>query len=375
MDSKRARVLFDKYTKNQCSPEEHELLERFLDSYQDNSSTSHANSELAEAVKSKVWSSIQEKTETKSRANVRSLLRSHLVRYAAAITFLGMGFYLWLDIDRRKESASLVIEDSKVILKTGTGIYNELDISMTGKIRGAAGEVIASQQRDTIIYQASKTKNLVYNELKVPPGKTFKLILSDGTFVHLNSGTFFRFPVNFIESAEREVFLRGEALFEVANDANRPFKVNTNDMDVRVLGTHFLVSSYSGSLCHAVLIEGSVAVQQRHVGLNNSSLERILEPGQKASMVSGAITIENVDVTDYLSWREGVLAFNDEPLVDILKKVERKYNVVIKNKNQRWDTMRFNGKFKDETIMDLLETFRESVGFDFQITENEVIIY
>ena len=105
--------------------------------------------------------------------------------------------------------------------------------------------MVGNQNGNKIVYDTETTlEKLVYNTIKIPYGKRFELQLSDGTIVHLNSGTTLKYPVKFIASGNRQVFLDGEAFFDVAKDKTHPFVVNADNLNVRVLGTHFNVSNY-----------------------------------------------------------------------------------------------------------------------------------
>jgi len=84
--------------------------------------------------------------------------------------------------------------------------------------------------------------------------------------------------------------------------------------------------------------------------------------------------INKVDVSAYIGWTEDLLIFNDESFADIVRKIERKYNVDIKNNYPDLAAVKFNGKFKEETITDLMDTFKESAGFDYHIQDNKIII-
>ena len=125
-----------------------------------------------------------------------------------------------------------------------------------------SGTVIGEQNGTEINYtdsQKSNIEKLVYNELTIPNGKRFYLVLSDGTKVTLNAGTSLRFPVKFLKGQSRKVFLKGEAYFDVAKDKSHPFIVNVNEVNVEVLGTEFNISCYpEDANVSTVLIEGSV---------------------------------------------------------------------------------------------------------------------
>ena len=126
---------------------------------------------------------------------------------------------------------------------------------------------------------ASSAETLVYNTLKIPYGKQFEVELSDGTIVHLNSGTTLRYPVAFLKNQNRKVFLTGEAFFEVAKDKAHPFTVSTQELNVEVLGTKFNASSYTEDVTtDIVLVEGKVALYKDKKENNNSVK---LTPGSK----------------------------------------------------------------------------------------------
>lgn len=209
----------------------------------------------------------------------------------------------------------------------------------------------------------------MYNEIYVPKGKTFTLVLSDGTVVHLNADTKLTFPSNFHPGKDREVFLNGEAYFEVVENKDAPFKVQTNDLKITVLGTQFLVNTYNQDP-FAVLTEGSVALQIA----DQPSPKTVIIPGQKATLKSQKFEIKQVNTANYLSWIHGELVFENEPFLEIIKKIERRYNVQIINTYEAYNNVEFRGKFDNESIIDMLETFKESALFDYSIQNNQIII-
>lgn len=159
------------------------------------------------------------------------------------------------------------------------------------------------------------------NRLIVPYGKRSKVILADGTRVWLNSGSTLEFPGDFSHDS-REVFLTGEMYIEVEPDNKRPFHVRTSDFNVRVYGTKFNVSSYTGSRSSVVLAEGSI-------GLQSTDMEElILSPNELATYSDkGVFDTRIVDATPFISWKDGYLTFDDTPVTDALKQIERYYNL------------------------------------------------
>ncbi|MFC4219138.1 FecR family protein [Flagellimonas marina] len=371
LNKKQAKSLFKKYLKGQCTPEEEELLESFLQSYQDDSNI-WSDLDFNEAIKERVWEKLKNQAVPERKSTVRKIYSGSWIKYAAVViglTVALISYFNYNDID----GELLKIDEEMIVLQTGDG-KNNLNENAAGEITNESGKVIASQRKGVLSYKKDSTlKELVYNEIKVPRGKTFKLILSDGTWVHLNAGTSLRFPVNFLPDANREVFLLGEAYFEVARDEQSPFIVQANDMEVEVLGTHFNVSSYEGSNHHTVLVEGSVQVNNKIAKtLNFEPL--VIKPGQKASLVPEGLNINEVDVKDYIGWTQDLLIFNDDSFTEIIQKIERRYNVEVENNYSELNDSRFHGKFSEESIIDLMNTFKESANFDYLINDGKIII-
>lgn len=369
MNKKQAKKLFDKYVRNECSPDETTLLHHYLDSFQD---------------KNKLWSELRYDEEIKEALllKIKSELNfnekpnpfSFRKYYKYAAIFIGiLGGLVWFQLDTKEQQINnkLVNEDA-IVIKTSDNRLTKISTDGSQVVVDANGGVVGKQNGNQIRYDSNeKIKELVFNEISIPNGKKFQLILSDGTLVHLNSGSTLKYPVNFIPGQERQVFLSGEAYFEVTKNSENSFLVSTNEMDVTVLGTHFNVSSYAGSETFAVLAEGSVSVSNQKSDDREST---IIKPGEMASITTTNIEVKNVDLKDYLSWREGILSFHHEPFSEIISKIERQYGVTIENKYDAMSTVRFRGNFKEETIIDLLNTFKESAGFDYSIDNNKIII-
>jgi ferric-dicitrate binding protein FerR (iron transport regulator) len=164
----------------------------------------------------------------------------------------------------------------------------------------------------------------VMNRLIVPAGKRSTLQLSDGTKIGLNSGTELDFPSGFRGDA-REIGVKGEIYIEVAK-GSKPFFVNTVQFGVQVHGTKFNVSAYGDNEENSVaLVEGSVDVLT--AGLEPTRLA----PNEKATVNPGKILKEAVNVEDYISWKDGVLIFNQTPISEVLRKIGRYYNVYFED--------------------------------------------
>ncbi|MFK5973996.1 MAG: FecR family protein [Flavobacteriaceae bacterium] len=370
MKRKQAKKLLDKYMNGQCSSEELELLEKFLESFQ-KKDQAWPESEYgsSEELREKMLSVIKRKIDVKKKSK-RQLLNSYL-KYAAIFIVLLSSIVFFQNSDEEKQG--LIISDEAIVLKLGNNEIKKINANSGQSFANADGEIIGTQSGSQLTYIDNKVKELIYNEIYVPYGKKFQLKLSDGTFVYLNAGTSLKYPVNFISGKERQVFLTGEAYFEVAKDTKHPFIVHANGMGVKVLGTHFNVNTYKASEPFTVLVEGSVAIYQNKIG-DEQAVTRTILPGQKASLKQNNIEIGKVNVSNYIGWMEGSLIFIDLPFIEIIQKIERKYNVKINNSYAELNNIKFKGRFEDESIIDLMNVFKESVGFDYQIINNEIIL-
>ncbi|WP_431243682.1 FecR family protein [Flavobacterium sp. P21] len=217
---------------------------------------------------------------------------------------------------------------------------------------------------------------MVYNTIKIPYGKKFRLQLSDGTFVHLNSGTTLKYPIKFIAGENRQVFLDGEAFFDVAKDKKHPFIVNVDNLNVRVLGTHFNVSNYpEDTSTDVVLVEGSVGMYQPNEEFD-ALKNTILKPGFKGTFNKENTKISTKPViTDiYTSWINGGLTFRNMTFKNIITKLERRYNVTIVNKNEKLANEKFNASFKEESIENVMSYFNDIHGINYTIKGNQILI-
>jgi len=167
------------------------------------------------------------------------------------------------------------------------------------------------------------------NQMIVPFGKRSFILLSEGTKVWLNSGSKLIFPPVF-KGKTREVFLEGEAFFDVAKNSGKPFYVKTDAFKIKVYGTKFDVQSYAQDKdCSVVLVEGKISM---NLNTGKQMPEVFLAPNQKASLTksNGNFDINNVENTEiYTAWVDGYLTFTNEDVADVLKRVSRYYNVAI----------------------------------------------
>jgi transmembrane sensor len=319
------------------------------------------------------WKAFKKKILLKEKRTIP--LWKKAFKYAAIfIVVFGSSFFLLNNF--KSDDIEIKMSSDAIELILENGDKKILNANGESKIVKASGEVIGSQKGDVLNYKSNtSSQKLVYNELRVPYGKTFNIFLSDGTKVFLNAGTTLKYPVNFIKGKNREVFLEGEAYFEVSKDALHPFIVNANEMHVRVLGTKFNVSSYQDdSEINTVLVEGSVSLSN-DAKPNESSL---LEPGHKGSWnkSQSKISVEKVDTRIYTEWMNGDVIFRNATFEDMAKKLERNYNVTIENNYKDLSHKKFNASFnkKIESIDDIMVSIGEVYPFTYTKLDNKIII-
>ena len=194
-------------------------------------------------------------------------------------------------------------------------------------------------------------KKVQIHRLSIPRGETFKVVLSDGTEVLLNSDSRLSYPTIF-KGKERVVSLEGEAYFNVTKNAEHPFIVKSGNVQVRVLGTEFNICSYTPDNVRVTLIEGKVAVSDT-CGLQTVEMK----PGQSAQLVSdGTFVVDEVDTETFLYWKEGFFYFDDVALVDMMKEIGKWYNIDIEFRNSEIMDLRMHFLAnRQQKVSDLIE--------------------
>ena len=202
-------------------------------------------------------------------------------------------------------------------------------------------------------------------------GQTETVILEDGTKVHLNAVSSLIVSKEFNEG-KREVFLEGEAFFEVARDEKRPFKVTTSSSSTVVLGTQFNLKAYMEGEELLTLKEGSVSYSFK----NSAGEDQIvLTPNEQVVLNKGEIRKKSVNVNDYLGWMSNTLIFNNEPLSEIAKTLERRFDVKIRIDDKGLGPEPFKGKFEDPFLDMVLEDLGFVMKFNYRREDNTIIIY
>jgi len=191
--------------------------------------------------------------------------------------------------------------------------------------------------------------------VRIPRGMSRRLVLPDGSRVWLNAESSLSYPGSFGGRERREVTLQGEAYFEVAPDSLHPFVVETAALQTQVLGTSFNVRAYSPEDTRVTLLRGSVKVSDRHRG------KLLLRPGEGTDCSLGRKTVD--DAEDCRAWTDGRFAFDDAPLVEIMRELGRWYNVdiVFTDREVMQERLHFRADRRDslEQVLELLNCLRK----------------
>ncbi|MBJ6367750.1 FecR family protein [Snuella sedimenti] len=380
MTRKEIEILVGKYLENRCDPNEKKLLEDFLESYQGDGenwiATKHGNRQLVE---NRLYEKLQKQIAGNDRQYSNKFVnaKNRYLRFAAILIlgiFCASSIYIIKEHLFFKES----LDENVITLTLDNGNVEVIREDGSSQVTDANGNIVGQYTGKHLIYtNDSSVEKLAYNTLTVPYGKLFDLHLSDGTHVFLNAGTSLRYPVKFIKGMERNVFLDGEAYFEVAKDQEHPFIVTVDDkINVRALGTTFNISSYEeDETINTVLLEGSVGVYNKEEGFNLKEAT-VLEPNHKAAWdkTQNKINIEEVETDIYTAWMDGKLIFRHTPFKVIRKKLERYYNVTIQNKNEVLEESTFNASFTNETVEQVLQTLSSGSNIIYKIKNNKVLI-
>jgi transmembrane sensor len=248
---------------------------------------------------------------------------------ASVVLVMGIGFFTY----NHSKSAPVLVNNEKnnvimpgrsgAILTLGDGSEIVLDSVANGVLANQSNTAVTKKDGE-LVYTEGSDAHSVINKMTTPRGRQFKLELSDGTQVWLNASSSISFPTSF-SNDERRVTIIGEAYFEVAKDKSKPFTVTVNDVEVKVLGTHFNINGYSDETeIKTTLMEGSVLVGKKDKKV-------LLKPGQQAEVKNtGGVKVKDLEnFESVLAWKKGMFHFENASLETVLRQLSRWYDVDI----------------------------------------------
>ena len=320
-----------------------------------------------------LWKAIQAGSQTSGK---EVFLR--ILKYAAILVLVffsgAVSYYIYQNSARQNQYQLAEINpavngEAMVILADGSKV--SLDKQMSEISYSTNGRQLIVNN-DTITQKAETMKESM-NKVIVSYGKKSMVLLSDGTKVWLNAESQLVYPAVFLKDT-REVALIGEAFFDVVKNPQKPFVVKAADVSVQVLGTRFDISAYpEDKVIQTVLEEGKINLKYSGGGIFKRDYVVEMVPNQMVEFdkISRAANSSTVDVSKFVSWKDGMLEFEKVNLYKALKQVERFYNIKILLEDQSIGSYKLSGKLdlKDEPE-EVLNVIKLTVPIDWQRKSN-----
>ena len=335
------------------SPTHSELLYRI----QDKSSLQKRFHFRKKENKEKSWNTIRKRIYQKPKRKIV------LTRYAAILLIgvcLGIGYKFIMEPQTKDTTITreTVIPPKggyKAFLKLANGEHyvldgqTEINTRLDGAIIQSEDQGIVTVTKDS----GSTEREAQNNQIIVPKGGEYKLILADGTRVWMNSLSELEFPSRFT-GKERRIKLNGEAYFEVVKDKEKPFIVEMGDNEIKVLGTSFNINNYDGSFV-TTLVTGKVEIVIKKQGY-------LLHPSMQLREENGKVTLSKVDTKEFVAWKDGWFVFNKQRLEEVLNILSRWYDVEINYKTPEVKDLHFTGTIRRHSDINEMLNFLEKTG-------------
>lgn len=383
----RLHILFEKYFNKTASPKEEleffsllqeEGIDEQLEHLLEQSYEAYGQNEpyFDKAGTTRVLNKIKERMFTKASKRFYPYWS-----YAAGILLsIGLALFAYYYIDKPlvetrgmqkrvvKREVPPGNERAVIVLSDGRTVDVE---AMQDGVNKDQGNTFLKEEKGLLNYttNAVDDKRVAFHSMQVPKGGQYQLVLSDGTKVWLNAASSIRYPTRFKENT-REVSIMGEAYFEVAHDAQKPFFVKTNGQRIQVLGTRFNVRAYADeALVKTTLLEGSVEL----IALDQKNSRR-LRPGDEASLsADGSWRVAQLpDASVRIGWTKGYFSFSHANLETVLRELSRWYNVDFTLKSKTTKT--YTGKIDRKLPLSELLNGLAISGVPIQIEDKEHII-
>lgn len=375
----RLAYLIAGYVRKTLTTPEHDELDRWVTESDENMKlfeelTDETNMDqnllwLDQLIIQKKLKQVKEKNEFKKKEKP---FISWKVWVAAASLVLMVTIYIvWENSAGTKTKPVEITRDvlpggNKATLTLSDGSVLDLSIANKGVLENDHGTILTKPSDGELVYTSGDSLPGLYNTITTPQAGQYNITLSDGTKVWLNAESSLRYPLTF-SGKERKVDLRGEGYFEVAKNLQRPFKVILDDQsEIKVLGTHFNIMSYSGEPAKEItLLEGSVEITS---GNNRQQMV----PGEQVKIISAAMSlVKNVDTEEITGWKNGEFIFHNEEISFIMRQLARWYGVkIIYQVNT---SEHFNATIsRNEPVSKLLHYLESTGKIHFKI-ENHII--
>ncbi|RZS72591.1 FecR family protein [Pseudobacter ginsenosidimutans] len=309
-------------------------------------------------------------TEIKS-AGIRRLNPGRLTAIAASILVIG-GVLVWWSVDRKdnriaETTARPVIQQDLqpasegAILKLADGKEIILDETKDGAIAQEGNTQITKSEGLLSYNGTDPSAKVLYNTLSTPKGRIYKLSLPDGSRVWLNAASSIRFPTAFTGN-ERNVEISGEVYFEIRKDVEKPFLVKVDHQTtIEVLGTEFNVNAYQNEkILRTTLLTGAIRMQSQ----DQPGTSVVLKPGQQAQWknipaIQPFTVVQQVNIEKVMGWKNGYFSFDDLTLEELMREVERWYDVEVLYENGVPSKSFFGKVNRNLSLLDFMEGMKD----------------
>ncbi len=378
--------LISKYLKNELAPDEKTELDLWLKTDERNQELFDKITEevyagtqpptFSAAEKEKAWEQIKKNTgHHKNTTRPARAGQSLIYIAAAASVLLVIGLAVTTYFNKKAEQALHVLAilpgSDNAVLTLTNGSQVVLSDARAGEIGRQQNVEIKQTAKGWITYTAEgpAQTGAAFNTLTTPRGGQYAIILQDGTKVWLNAASTLKYPVVFAGN-ERQVELSGEAYFEVAKNAEKPFLVKTAGQTVRVLGTHFNVNSYADEKAtRTTLLEGKVTVTG-----NTGGQTLKLRPGEEAITAGSKVQLAAApDIDGAMAWKEGKFLFNNTDLHTVMRMLSRWYDVDVEYQGPVAEH-HYSGRIsRNAPVSQVFEILKTS-GINFIINGRKIIV-
>ncbi|RPD39977.1 FecR family protein [Chitinophaga barathri] len=361
-----------RYTQGTASASERAMVEHWYES--EAAGKKLADDHVFEHLDAEIWAGTLQKAGIARPVVHRRLFTAYRAAAAAAILLLISGALVFYLKDQKAvpvPPAAIAQQDiqpggNKAVLTLSNGASISLTDAAEGELAKQGDSRISKTKEGQLMYEpgggpagAEAGKR---NTISTPRGGQYRVDLPDGTRVWLNAASALTFPPSFAGLNDRSVTLSGEAYFEVAKDAGKPFKVISNGHTVEVLGTHFNVNAYNDEPdVKTTLLKGAVKV--------NGSL---LKPGQQSVLHEGKISIRNAETEMETAWKNGEFIFNGQDFKTVMRMVSRWYDVDVV---YEYDPapFRIGGEVsRGRSITEVLKMLEVTGGVKFKIEDRKI---
>jgi hypothetical protein len=370
------QLMIEKLTGDINTPEERELdhlietdaaVKKMWQHLQDRFSEEDVKNQLARFDVDQYWEDLSFQPVPKQR----HLFIKRMAWAAAVLAGISIGGYLLFTKPGKVNTPSPSPQNAVVSVQLQLPNGKIIDLSASqGAVKAGDATLLSAPKSLSYTKGAGPDNEATagINILKVPAGLDYKVALSDGTEIWLNSATELRFPFRF-QGGAREISVNGEAFLKVAGNPRQPFIVHTPHSVIQVIGTQFNINTYDSGLVKVALVEGAVKL---HAGQQ----ARRISPGQEAvyTQANNSIHVAPFDQEHVLSWREGVHYFDNATIEEISSVFPRWYGLSIKMDNHVVAQKRFSGVLnRNRPVEEFMKALKATTELDYYFDREGIL--